>query len=40
MDQVALSMMRRSVRKRAAFELDKVVPVDLVDTCFVPALFG
>ena len=38
--QVALGMMRRSVRKRAGFDLDEVAPLDVVGRCFVPALFG
>ena len=33
-------MMRRSVRKRAGFDLDEVAPLDVVGNCFVPALFG
>lgn len=33
-------MMRRSVRKRASFELDKVAPLDVVDTSYIAALFG
>ena len=38
--RVALSMMRRSVKKRAAFSLDDVAPLDLAPKAFVPALFG
>ena len=38
--QVALGMMRRSVRKRAGFDLDEVAPLDSVGQCHVPALFG
>ncbi len=38
--RVALSMMRRSVRKRASFSIDEVAPLDFVGETFVPALFG
>lgn len=38
--RVALSMMRRSVRKRAHFSIDDVAPLDYVGETFVPALFG
>lgn len=38
--RVALSMMRRSVKKRAAFSLDDVAPLDLAPRAFIPALFG
>ena len=38
--RVALSMMRRSVRKRAGFDIESVAPLDSVGSCFVPALFG
>lgn len=38
--KVALSMMRRSVRKRAGFDIDTVAPLDTVPHCFIPALFG
>ena len=38
--RVALSMMRRSVRKRARFSIDNVAPLDYVGSTFVPALFG
>ncbi len=33
-------MMRRSVRKRAGFDLDEVAPLDVVGQCHIPALFG
>lgn len=33
-------MMRRSVRKRAGFELDKVAPLDVVGKSYIAALFG
>ena len=38
--RVALSMMRRSVRKRAHFSIDDVAPLDYVGETFVPVLFG
>lgn len=38
--RVALSMMRRSVRKRAHFSIDDVAPLDFVGEAFVPVLFG
>lgn len=38
--QVALAMMRRSVRKRAGFSIDDVSPLDKVSEAFIPALFG
>ena len=36
----ALSMMRRSVKKRAKFSIDDVAPLDAVPNAFIPALFG
>ena len=38
--KMALSMMRRSVRRRAGFSIDQVAPLDVVPACFVPVLFG
>ena len=38
--RLALSMMRRSVRKRAGFSIDDVSPLDVVPGSFIPALFG
>lgn len=38
--RVALSMMRRSVKKRAGFSLDSVAPLELVTSEYIPALFG
>ena len=38
--RVALGMMRRSVRKRAGFNIDDVAPLNRVNQCFIPALFG
>ena len=38
--RLALSMMRRSVRKRAGFSIDDVSPLDVVSGSFIPALFG
>ena len=38
--RIALSMMRRSVRKRANFNVDDVSPLDVVPGSFIPALFG
>ena len=38
--RVALAMVRRSVRKRAGFEIEAVAPLDRVGECFVPVLFG
>ncbi|GAB4812973.1 hypothetical protein N2152v2_000019 [Parachlorella kessleri] len=38
--KVALAMMRRSVRKRAGFDIDYVSPLDRAKESFIPALFG
>ena len=38
--RVALTMMRRSVKKRAGFSLDSVNPLEVVPAAFIPALFG
>ena len=38
--RIALSMMRRSVRRRASFSIDEVSPLDVVPGSFIPALFG
>lgn len=38
--RVALSMMRRSVQKRAHFSIDDVAPLEYVGETFVPVLFG
>ncbi|KAI3434931.1 hypothetical protein D9Q98_002985 [Chlorella vulgaris] len=38
--KVALSMLKRSVRKRAGFSVDKVAPLDCVGASYIPALFG
>lgn len=38
--RVALSMMRRSVKKRAGFSIDEVAPIDQIHTSFIPVLFG
>jgi len=38
--KVAVSAMKRSVRKKAGFDLDKVAPIDVVTEAFIPALFG
>ena len=38
--RVALGMMRRSVRKRAGFNIDDVAPLNRVSQCYIPALFG
>ena len=38
--RIALSMMRRSVRRRANFSIDEVSPLDIVPGSFIPALFG
>ena len=38
--RVALSMMRRSVKKRAGFSIDEVAPIDKIHTSFIPVLFG
>ncbi|KAK9805218.1 hypothetical protein WJX72_006872 [[Myrmecia] bisecta] len=38
--KMALGMMRRSVRKRAHFNIDHVAPLDAVPQSFSPALFG
>jgi hypothetical protein len=38
--QVALGWVRRSVRKRAGFDIDAVAPLDTVPQSFIPALFG
>ncbi len=38
--RMALSMMKRSVKKRANFNIDDVSPLDVVGQSFIPALFG
>lgn len=38
--KVALTMMRRSVRKKADFCIDDVAPLDLAKEMYVPVLFG
>lgn len=38
--RVALAIMRRSVRKRAGFDISTIAPVDIVNQSFVPVLFG
>ncbi|GMH35675.1 hypothetical protein BSKO_03543 [Bryopsis sp. KO-2023] len=38
--RVALAAMRRSVRKRAGFDIYQVAPLDSVGEAFVPVLFG
>ena len=38
--KIALAMMRRSVRKRAGFDLTKVAPIDTAPEAFIPALFS
>lgn len=38
--QVALAILKRSVKKRAGFSVDKVSPLDTVANSFTPALFG
>ena len=38
--KMALGMMRRSVKKRAHFNIDAVSPIDVVQESFIPALFG
>ena len=38
--RVALTMMRRSVKKRAGFNIDEVAPIDQIHTSFIPCLFG
>jgi hypothetical protein len=38
--RMALSMMKRSVKKRANFNIDDVSPIDVVGQAFIPALFG
>lgn len=38
--KVAITMLRRSVRKRAGFSIDDVAPVDHVHESYIPALFG
>lgn len=38
--RVALSMMRRSVKKRAGFSIDEVAPIDQIHKSFIPVLFG
>eukprot|EP00884_Botryococcus_braunii_P014102 jgi/Botrbrau1/22693/Bobra.0132s0034.1 len=36
----ALNLMKRSVKRRAGFDLSSVSPIDVVASSFVPALFG
>lgn len=38
--KMALGMMRRSVKKRAHFNIDTVSPIDVVQESYIPALFG
>eukprot|EP00210_Caulerpa_lentillifera_P004704 g4488.t1 len=38
--KVALALIRRSVRKKAQFDINTIAPVDTVDQSFVPVLFG
>ena len=38
--RVALTMMRRSVKKRAGFSIDEVAPIEQVHKAFIPCLFG
>ena len=38
--QMALAMLKRSVKKRAGFSVDTVAPLDAVGAAFIPALFG
>jgi hypothetical protein len=38
--QMALAMLKRSVKKRAGFSVDRVAPLDCVGSSFIPALFG
>lgn len=38
--RIALGMMRRSVRKRAQFNIDTVSPLAVAPQCHIPALFG
>ena len=38
--KVALTMMRRSVRKKAGFDIDDVAPLDVAKESYVPVLFG
>lgn len=38
--RIALSMMRRSVRKRAKFNIDLVAPLEVAPQCHIPVLFG
>lgn len=38
--RMAMALMRRSVKKRAGFSIDQVSPLDKVEECYVPTLFG
>ena len=38
--QVAMGLMRRSVRRRAGFSIDSLAPLDSAPASFTPALFG
>ncbi|KAG1670695.1 hypothetical protein FOA52_010971 [Chlamydomonas sp. UWO 241] len=38
--KAAVAMMKRSVRKKAGFDLDTVSPLDVVPEAFIPVLFG
>lgn len=38
--RVAMGLMRRSVKRRAGFNIDHVSPVDLAPSSYVPTLFG
>ena len=38
--KMALGMMRRSVKKRAHFNIGTVSPIEVVHESYIPALFG
>jgi hypothetical protein len=38
--KMVLAMMRKSVRKKAGFDINSVAPIDLVPSSVIPAVFG
>lgn len=38
--RMAAALMRRSVRRKAGFDIAAVAPLDVVSSCAAPAVFG
>ena len=38
--KMVLAMMRKSVKKKAGFDINNVAPIDLVPNSIIPAVFG